>query len=37
MDYNKKEQPYHTEEELRKAGFGGVFGNPIFEVEEVEE
>lgn len=28
---------YHTEEELRKAGFGGVFGNPIFEVEEVEE
>lgn len=25
---------YHTEEELKKAGFGGVFGNPVFEVVE---
>lgn len=27
---------YHTEEELKKAGFGGVFDNPVFEVEEVK-
>lgn len=27
---------YHTKEELKKAGFGGVFGNPMFEVKEVE-
>lgn len=25
---------YHTKEELEAGGFGGVFGNPLFEVEE---
>lgn len=24
----------HTKRELEEAGFGGVFGNPLFEVEE---
>jgi len=24
----------HTRKELEEAGFGGVFGNPLFEVEE---
>lgn len=28
---------YHTREELVKGGFGGVFENPMFEVEEVDE
>lgn len=28
---------YHTKKELEDAGFGGVFDNPLFEVEEVEE
>lgn len=27
---------YHTKEELKEAGFGDVFGNPMFEVKEVE-
>lgn len=27
---------YHTKEELEAGGFGGVFGNPMFEVVEVE-
>lgn len=27
---------YHTKEELEKGGFGDVFENPLFEVEEVE-
>lgn len=27
---------YHTKEELEANGFGGVFGNPMFEVEEVK-
>ncbi|MBF0778158.1 DUF1642 domain-containing protein [Streptococcus cuniculi] len=26
----------HTKDELEEAGFGGVFGNSMFEVEEVE-
>lgn len=28
---------YHTKEELEAGGFGGVFDNPMIEVEEVEE
>lgn len=28
---------YHTKEELEAGGFGGVFDNPMFEVEEVDE
>ena len=28
---------YHTKRELEDAGFGGVFYNPLFEIEEVEE
>lgn len=28
---------YHTMENLQKGGFGDVFTNPLFEVEEVEE
>lgn len=28
---------YHTKKELEDAGFGGVFDNPLFEIEEVEE
>lgn len=28
---------YHTKEELEAGGFGGVFDNPMFEIEEVEE
>ena len=28
---------YHTKEELETGGFGEVFDNPLFEVEEVEE
>lgn len=28
---------YHTKEELEAGGFGGVFDNPIIEVEEVDE
>lgn len=28
---------YHTKEELEAGGFGGVFNDPLFEVEEVEE
>lgn len=27
---------FHTKSELEKAGFGGVFDNPMFKVEEVE-
>ena len=27
---------YHTKEELEVGGFGEVFGNPMFEVKEVE-
>lgn len=28
---------YHTKDELESGGFSGVFDNPMFEVEEVEE
>lgn len=28
---------FHTKEELEAGGFGGVFNNPLFEVEEMEE
>lgn len=28
---------YHTKEELEAGGFGGVFDNPMIEVEEVDE
>ena len=28
---------YHTKEELEAGGFGGVFDNPMLEVEEVDE
>lgn len=28
---------YHTKEELKAGGFGGVFDNPMIEVEEVDE
>lgn len=27
----------HTKEELKEAGFGDVFGNPMFEVKEAQE
>lgn len=33
LDYHTK----HTRKELEQAGFGEVFDNPLFEVEEVEE
>ena len=28
---------HHTRKELEEAGFGDVFNNPLFEIEEVEE
>lgn len=28
---------FHTKRELENDGFSGVFDNPMFEVEEVEE
>lgn len=31
-----KDSRYHTKAELKQAGFGGVFANSMFEVEEVE-
>lgn len=33
LDFSKS---YHTRKELEDAGFGEVFNNPLFEVEEVE-
>ena len=33
LDFSKS---YHTRKELEEAGFGEVFNNPLFEVEEVE-
>lgn len=36
-DKNTLYQTQHTRKELEEAGFGEVFNNPLFEVEEVEE
>ncbi|WP_242258120.1 DUF1642 domain-containing protein [Streptococcus thoraltensis] len=33
---HQRDSRYHTKNELEQAGFGDVFDNPMFEVEEVE-